>query len=312
MTSHGEEATSVGSTAALKDNDVIWPQYRELGCFMHRGFSIQDVVDQCMGKNTEPGKGRQMPVHYCSEPLNIQAVTSPLSTQIPQAAGAGFGFRQSGQDRVAVAFFGDGAASEGDFAVALNFAATSKAQTIFICRNNGWAISTPTEDQYAGDGIAVRGVAYANLTLRVDGNDLAAVYAATKRARELSIERSVPVLLELMTYRRGHHSTSDDATRYRGKSEEGVEPIVRTRLMLEKAGKWDQAKDTELRDQAREEVMNAIQLGGKKKFAPVSAMFADVWAKEPAHLQDQRQELFEHIEKHRESYDLPAFEKEST
>merc|ERR1712224_947147 len=107
------------------------------------------------GKTGDDGKGRQMPIHFVDANINMQAITSPLC------------------------YFGDGAASEGDFAVALNFAATLRAQTIFLCRNNGWAISTPTEEQFAGDGIAVRGIAYAVRCIRVDGNDIAAVYEAT-------------------------------------------------------------------------------------------------------------------------------------
>merc|ERR1719323_977420 len=169
-----------------------------------------------MSRLDDPGKGRQMPVHFCASEINMQAVTSPLGTQIPQAAGAGYAYRMGGERRCGVAYFGDGAASEGDFAVALNFAATLQAQTIFLCRNNGWAISTPVKEQYAGDGIAARGIAYGIWSIRADGNDLAAVYRAAKEARKICIEKGEPVILELMTYRRGHHSTSDDATRYRG------------------------------------------------------------------------------------------------
>merc|ERR1719453_1370366 len=104
--------------------------------------------------------------------MNIQAVTSPLATGIPHAAGAGYAFKLAKEKRCAVAYFGDGAASEGDFAVALNMATTRGSQTMFICRNNGWAISTPVSDQYAGDGIAIRGIAFGVETVRADGNDL--------------------------------------------------------------------------------------------------------------------------------------------
>ncbi|CAE8619304.1 unnamed protein product, partial [Polarella glacialis] len=123
MTGTGEEAAQVGTAACLGERDVIWAQYRELGTFMHRGFSIQQVVDQCLSRASEPGKGRQMPVHYCDASIGMQAITSPLGTQIPQAVGAGYAFRVGGEPRCGVAYFGDGAASEGDFAVALNFAA---------------------------------------------------------------------------------------------------------------------------------------------------------------------------------------------
>jgi len=312
MTGTGEEAAQVGTAAALDPRDVVWPQYRELGAFLHRGFTIQQVVDQCLSRGSEVGKGRQMPVHYCDAGLNIQAVTSPLATQIPQAAGAGYAFRVGREPRCGVAYFGDGAASEGDFAVALNFAATLKSQTIFLCRNNGIAISTPAREQYVGDGIAARGVAYGMYSIRVDGNDLAAVFLATQRARELCVGQQdvggQPVLVEMMTYRRGHHSTSDDATRYRGTTEakamagRGIEPLSRVRIMLEREGLWDKEKEDALREETRMEVMGALTAAEAKKFAPLKDMFSDVWAKETPALRRQREELMQHLARHPEAY----------
>ena len=112
-------------------------------------------------------------------------------------------------DRIAVTYFGEGAASEGDFHSALNFAATLRSQTLFYCRNNMYAISTPIDDQYAGDGIVVRGVAYGMPSIRVDGNDLFAIYHATEEARKLIVKEKRPVLIEAISYRIGDHSTSD-------------------------------------------------------------------------------------------------------
>ena len=146
------------------------------------------MAHQLTGNFKDLGKGRQMPVHYGSKDLNIVTVSSPLTTQVPQASGAGYTFRVNKEDRIAVTYFGDGAASEGDFHSALNFAATLRSQTLFFCRNNMYAISTPIDDQYAGDGIAVRGVAYGMETLRVDGNDLFAIHAATKQARNIILK----------------------------------------------------------------------------------------------------------------------------
>lgn len=308
MTGIGEEAAVVGSAAALAQEDVVWPQYRELGCFLHRGFTIQQVVDQCLGRKDEPGKGRQMPIHYCDANLNLQAVTSPLGTQIPQVAGAGYAFRAAGEKRCAAAYFGDGSASEGDFAVGINFAATLKAQSIFLCRNNGWAISTGVKEQYAGDGIAVRGIAYGMQAIRCDGNDLAAVYAAVRTAREYCIEHGEPVIVEMMSYRRGHHSTSDDASRYRpgqevqNMSRPGLEPISRMKLLLKEKGWWSDEDDTLLRDETKAEVMTALKTGESKQFAAVTDMFEDVWAVPPPHLKRQREELEEHLRKHSDKY----------
>lgn len=308
MTGLGEEAAQVGSAAALDKMDVVWPQYRELGCFMHRGFSIQQVVDQCMSRHTDPGKGRQMPVHYCAADLQMQAVTSPLATQIPQVAGAGYAFRVGKEERCAVAYCGDGSASEGDFAVGLNFAAVLKAQTIFLCRNNGWAISTDVREQYAGDGIAARGPAYGMNSIRCDGNDLAAVYTAVKMARKACVDNGEPCVVEMMTYRRGHHSTSDDSSKYRPGQEvqtmsrAGLEPISRMRLLLKDAGRWTEDEENTLREATKEEVMNALKNAEGKKFAPISDMFQDVWETPPKNLVRQRKELEDHIARHKDKY----------
>ena len=182
MTQTGEEASNIGTAAAIEDHDLLFPQYRESGAFLWRGFSIQQMAHQLCGNYKDFGQGKQMPVHYGSKDLNICTVSSPLCTQLPQASGAGYKYRINNENRIAVTYFGEGAASEGDFHPALNFAATLRCQTLFYCRNNMYAISTPIDDQYAGDGIAVRGVSYGMPTLRVDGNDIFAIYAATKQA----------------------------------------------------------------------------------------------------------------------------------
>jgi 2-oxoisovalerate dehydrogenase E1 component alpha subunit len=143
MTSFGEEACSIVTAAALKSDDYIYTQYREQGCFLWRGLTISELCNQCVGNHVDPGKGRQMPIHYGSKPHNMPTVSSPLATQIPQASGTGYAFRVAGDQKICVCFFGEGAASEGDFHPALNFAATLRSQTLFICRNNRYAISTP-------------------------------------------------------------------------------------------------------------------------------------------------------------------------
>mmetsp|Transcript_100524 Transcript_100524/g.287927 ORF Transcript_100524/g.287927 Transcript_100524/m.287927 type:complete len:417 (+) Transcript_100524:136-1386(+) len=213
MTATGEEAIHIGSAAALAFDDPVYAQYREAGVIMWRGFTKQQFADQCFSNVRDLGKGRQMPIHVGSSEHHFHTISSPLSTQIPQAVGAAYALKQEGRDNVAMCFFGEGAASEGDFHAALNFAGTLEVPIVFFCRNNGYAISTPTHEQYRGDGIASRAVGYGMHAIRVDGNDMAAVYAATKAARELAISNSCPVLIEAMTYRVGHHSTSDDSSR---------------------------------------------------------------------------------------------------
>lgn len=199
MTNYGEEATHIGSAAALTNDDVVFGQYREAGVLMWRGFTLAQFMNQCYGNLEDEGKGRQMPVHYGCKELNFMTISSPLTTQMPQAAGSAYALK--GKGRIVIVYFGDGAASEGDAHAAFNFAATLDCPIIFFCRNNGYAISTPTSDQYKGDGIASRGPSYGINTLRVDGNDVFAVYNATAKAKELCIKKSQPVLIEAMTYR---------------------------------------------------------------------------------------------------------------
>jgi 2-oxoisovalerate dehydrogenase E1 component alpha subunit len=226
MVSAGEEAVAVGSSSVLDREDVMFCQYREQGVFRERGWETKKFMDQLFANKFDHGKGRNMPIHYGDKDLHIHTISSPLATQLPQASGAAYALKMQklrdpdAKARVVVAYFGEGSASEGDFHAALNFAATRSCPVIFICRNNGYAISTPTLDQYRGDGIASRGIGYGIDSIRVDGNDIWAVREATKRARELALtDGGRPVLIECMTYRVAHHSTSDDSFAYRARVE---------------------------------------------------------------------------------------------
>jgi len=219
MTNHGEEATHFGSASAISDSDIVYAQYREAGVIMWRGMSLDMMFNQITSNHEDLGKGRQMPVHYGSNKLNFHTISSPLATQIPQAVGAAYHLKLQGKDAISIVYFGEGAASEGDFHPSMNFAATLGCPIIFFCRNNRWAISTPSKEQYRGDGIAGRGIAYGMHTMRIDGNDFFAVYNATKEARRIAVTYKAPVLIEAMTFRVGHHSTSDDSTTYRSGSD---------------------------------------------------------------------------------------------
>jgi 2-oxoisovalerate dehydrogenase E1 component alpha subunit len=132
MTSYGEEATHMGTAEALKPQDVIYGQYREAGVLMYRGFTLDQFMNQCYSNDLDLGKGRQMPVHYGSRELNFQTISSPLGTQIPQAAGSAYALKREGKDACVICFFGEGAASEGDFHAALNIAATTESPVIFF------------------------------------------------------------------------------------------------------------------------------------------------------------------------------------
>ncbi|KAJ2793510.1 hypothetical protein H4S07_007026, partial [Coemansia furcata] len=143
MTSFGEEAL-IGSAAALDPKDHVFGQYREAGVLLQRGFTLEQFMNQCYSNEKDLGKGRQMPIHYGSKELHFQTISSPLATQIPQAAGAAYAMRREGNKQCAICYFGEGAASEGDFHAGLNMAATLGCPVIFYCRNNGYAISTPS------------------------------------------------------------------------------------------------------------------------------------------------------------------------
>lgn len=297
----------LGSASALNPKDTIFAQYREQGVLLYRGFTVQQAADQCFSNEGDLGKGRQMPVHYGSKELNFQTISSPLTTQLPQAVGAAYAAKLSNDNTVPICYFGEGAASEGDFHAALNFASTLEVPLIFFCRNNGYAISTPTRDQFRGDGIASRAAGYGMHVIRVDGNDLLAVKQVTEEARKLALEKSCPVLIEAMSYRRGHHSTSDDSSRYRSIEEinhwrDNYDPVTRFRTYIESKGWWNEEQDKVLREKERAEVIQSMERAEKKEKPSISLMFDDVYHEKTENLVQQEKELLEHIAKYPEQY----------
>lgn len=318
--SAGEEGIAVGSCSALHPSDVIFAQYRETGVFQQRGFPLSAFMNQLFANRFDHGKGRNMPVHYGSSELNIHTISSPLATQIPHAAGAAYALKmQSLQNpnlapRVVACYFGEGAASEGDFHAALNIAATRSCPIVFICRNNGYAISTPTLEQYRGDGIASRGVGYGIDTIRVDGNDIFAVREVTAKARKMALEGGgKPILIEAMSYRVSHHSTSDDSFAYRARVE--VEdwkrrdnPITRLRKWMENKGVWDEGKEKEARSRIRKEVLTAFAEAEKEKKPVLREMFTDVYEELTEEQKGQMEELKSIVDRYPGEYDVEAFE----
>ncbi|KAG6850343.1 hypothetical protein H0H93_014616 [Arthromyces matolae] len=316
MTSHGEEATIIGSAAALALDDEVLAhqrnipegQYREMGVLLWRGFGVDNIMAQCFGNAEDTStKGRQMPVHFGSPKLHFHTISSPLSTQIPQAAGVGYALRRdpSRRDRsIAACYFGEGAASEGgrnilnllrtmidiaiillDFHAGMMLASTIPSPTLFIARNNGFAISTPSNEQYYGDGIASRGPGYGIDTVRVDGNDILAVLVAVREGRRRCLDQGRAVLIEAMSYRVGHHSTSDDSFAYRARAE--VEdrkridnPIVRFRLFMESKGWWNAEAEQELKLRLKADVMKAFKRAEAIKRHELGELFTDVYGGE--------------------------------
>ncbi|KAK8948993.1 hypothetical protein KSP39_PZI006009 [Platanthera zijinensis] len=313
LTSTGEEAINIASAAALSNEDVIFPQYREPGVLLWRGFTLQEFANQCFGNKSDYGKGRQMPIHYGSSKYNYFTVSSPIATQLPQAVGAAYSLKMDKKNACAVTYFGDGGTSEGDFHAALNFAAVMEAPVIFFCRNNGWAISTPTSEQFRSDGVVTRGQAYGIRSIRVDGNDALAVYSAVHMAREMAVFEARPILIEALTYRVGHHSTSDDSTKYRLVDEiehwrSSRDPISRYRWWLERNGWWCDDAESELRSSVRKELLQAIQVAEREQKPALGELFSDVYDIIPSNLREQEQFLRHTVKKHPGDYphNVPA------
>ncbi|NXI39677.1 ODBA dehydrogenase, partial [Galbula dea] len=342
MTNYGEEGTHVGSAAALEDTDLVFGQYREAGVLMFRGYPLELFMAQCYGNANDPGKGRQMPVHYGCRERHFVTISSPLATQIPQAVGAAYAIKRADANRAVICYFGEGAASEGDAHAGFNFAATLECPIIFFCRNNGYAISTPTSEQYRGDGIAARGPGYGLMSIRVDGNDVFAVYNATREARRRAVAENQPFLIEAMTYRLlpgtalssfprgpagclraaggdasrsiGHHSTSDDSSAYRSVDEVNYwdkqdHPISRLRLYMAARGWWDPEQEKAWRKNSRRMVLEAFEAAERQPKPNPQLLFSDVYRELPPHLRRQRAALERHLQLYGEHYPLQHFQQ---
>lgn len=291
LSSTGEEACAVGAAFGLMPQDWIYPQYREVGALFARGFPLEGFIHNMFCNGLDLNKGRQMPNHFGSKEHNIVTVSSPIATKIPHAAGCAYAMKLQGEDAISLCFFGEGATSEGDFHAGLNFAAVLDAPCLFFCRNNRYAISTPTSSQFRSEGIYPKAAGYGIEGMRIDGNDLFAVYDAVKRARALK----KPVLIEAMTYRLGAHSTSDDPSVYR-KSEEVEEakkydPLLRLNKYLISKGLWNSEKESALLEKVQQEVTEAIE---EAKIAPrpeVETMIEDVYFETPPSLKKQLGEV---------------------
>lgn len=301
MSSLGEEACAVASAAALELQDWMYPQYREAGVFFWRGGTPKQYIHHMFCDALDGICGRQMPNHFGSRALNIVHVSSPIGTKIPHAAGSAYAMKLQKENCISICYFGEGASSEGDFHVGVNFAAVRKAPVIFFCRNNGYAISTPACEQFASDGIACKGIGYGIEGIRVDGNDFFAVYEVVSKARQKCIEGAGPILIEAMTYRLGAHSTSDDPTLYRSEEEvkdrQAKDPLLRLRLYLEKQELWNQAKDDALLKSIGQEVDQAI---AEAKTSPKPALHSivdDVYFEVPPALERQYEQRVHEDEK---------------
>jgi 2-oxoisovalerate dehydrogenase E1 component alpha subunit len=304
MEARGEEAVSIGAAMALRSGDMCFPSYRNQGLYMYRGVKLVDMMCQCLSNTRDMCKGRQLPVMYHSKSGNVFSISGNLATQYPQAVGWAMASAIKGEDHIAASWLGDGSTAEADFHHALTFAAVYQAPVILNVVNNQWAIST-FQGTAGGERrpFAARGLGLGMPGIRVDGNDLLAVYAVTLWAADRARRGGGPTLIEHVTYRGGAHSTSDDPSKYRPKDEWEAfplgDPVERLKQHLIVEGHWSEKKHEALEEELRAEVHAAWKEAQKfgtmteGPFLDPATMFDDVYAELPHHLESQRRRLLE-------------------
>jgi len=298
--STGEEAAAVGSAAALDEEDWVFPALRQGGVMLYRGWSLERWFHHLFGNEEAAEKGRSMPCHFSDRDVNQVSWSSCMATQLPHAVGMAYAADYQGDDTVAAAYLGDGATSEGDFHTAMNFAGVWDAPVVFICNNNHWAISVPSEKQTASETFAQKAEAYGFEGHRVDGNDVLAMYEATREAVEKARRGEGPTMIEAVTYRIRGHSTSDDPSRYR--DEEEVEDW-RRKDPLHRYQKYLVMQDVAAPDDfeaIHEEIETEIEeaLAAAEEGSPpdLESTVEDVYDEVPPHLADQMAALKNQLE----------------
>ncbi|TWT17809.1 3-methyl-2-oxobutanoate dehydrogenase (2-methylpropanoyl-transferring) subunit alpha [Luteimonas marina] len=298
----GEEAIAIGQTLALRDGDMHFPTYRQQGILIAKGAPLVEMMCQVLSNAADPLKGRQLPIMYSYKEHGFFTISGNLTTQYIQAVGWAMASAIKGDTKIAAAWVGDGATAEGDFHAALTFAHVYRAPVILNVVNNQWAIST-FQAIAGGENttFAARGVGYGIPSLRVDGNDLLAVYAVSRWAAERARSNLGPTLVEWVTYRAGPHSTSDDPSKYRPADDAQRfplgDPIERLKQHLVKRGLWSEERHEQTRAGYDAEISRALKeaethgaLGSELRPGPAE-MFNDVYKDMPEHLRRQRQQL---------------------
>ncbi len=299
----GEEAIAVAHAQALEDGDMCFPTYRQQGLLLSRDdISMVELICQLMSNEADPLKGRQLPVMYSYKRAGFFSISGNLATQVIQAVGWAMASAIKGDTKIASGWIGDGATAEADFHTALTFAHVYRAPVIINVVNNQWAIST-FQAIAGGEGttFAQRGVGCGIASLRVDGNDFLAIYAASQWAAERARSNNGPTLIEWVTYRAGPHSTSDDPSKYRPADDWQRfplgDPIERLKQHLIAIGEW-----TEERHEAAQKELEAEVIAAQKeaethgtlldgRVPSAATMFDDVYKDMPEHLRRQRQQL---------------------
>ena len=281
----GQEAAQIGSATALGVTDFVWPTFRELAVALVRG------VDPVQYLQYHRGTWHGGP--YDPRATRFGPICIPIATQIAHAAGYALGQQLDGTDVVSIAYFGDGATSEGDFHEAANLAGVWRWPLVLFCQNNGWAISMPTQEQTVGE-IWRRAEGYGFPGVRVDGNDVLAVYAATRAALARARRGDGPTLIEAMTYRIGAHSTADDDGRYRADPDvaaaRAFDPIARFRTWLLAAGHADDAFATACEQEAEALALEVREGVIATPVPPAEWQFDWVYADPPATFERMRDE----------------------
>ncbi len=298
----GEEAIAVAHAMALRDGDMCFATYRQQGLLIARGAPLVELVCQLLSNECDPLKGRQLPVMYSRRRDGFFSVSGNLATQFVQAVGWAMASAIKGDTRIASGWIGDGSTAEPDFHNALTFAHVYRAPVILNVVNNQWAIST--FQAIAGGEratFAARGVGAGIASLRVDGNDFLAVYAASQWAAERARHNLGPTLIEWVSYRAGAHSTSDDPSKYRPADDWQRfplgDPVARLEQHLVALGEWSAEQGASARTAIEAEVIAAQKQAERHgtlldgRVPPAHTIFEDVYAQMPAHLRRQREQL---------------------
>jgi pyruvate dehydrogenase E1 component alpha subunit len=282
----GQEASQMGSVFTLQLTDWMVPSFRETAAMLWRGWPIEKLLMFFAGRL----EGGQPAPDQRDSPITI-----PVATQLPHAVGLAYAAQYRGDQAVVMVYFGDGATSEGDFHEALNVAGVWHVPVIFVCQNNQWAISVPLKKQTHSRTLAQKALAYGFPGIQVDGNDVLAVYAASREAVERARAGDGPTLVECVTYRLGVHTTADDPTKYRSEEEvkqwERKDPLTRFGAYLEKKNLLERGLEEEI----DAEIAGAVQRFEAAPPADPLTMFDHVYADMPPHLQAQRAELAERL-----------------
>jgi 2-oxoisovalerate dehydrogenase E1 component alpha subunit len=298
----GEEAIAVAHSMALRDGDMCFPTYRQQGLLIARGVPLVEMICQLLSNEADPLKGRQLPVMYSRRESGFFSISGNLATQFVQAVGWAMASAIKGDTKIASGWIGDGSTAEPDFHNAITFAHVYRAPVILNVVNNQWAIST--FQAIAGGEratFASRGAGAGIASLRVDGNDFLAVYAASHWAAERARHNLGPTLIEWVTYRAGAHSTSDDPSKYRPADDWQRfplgDPVARLERHLEALGEWSVKQGEQLRKEIEAEVIAAQKEAERHgtlldgRVPPADTIFEDVYAQMPAHLRRQREQL---------------------